>query len=68
MSLELPLAEVHRLSRLTGFEVVRQEFVDAAYIGGGWGWGGGVVGVGACLGIRAELGNKRIWPARKPFI
>ncbi|KAI8463769.1 MAG: N2227-like protein-domain-containing protein [Monoraphidium minutum] len=31
-SLELPLAEVHRVARLMGFETLRQEFVDAAYI------------------------------------
>jgi hypothetical protein len=34
LSLELPLAEVHRVARLMGFEAVRHEFVDAAYIGG----------------------------------
>jgi hypothetical protein len=34
VSVELPLAEVHRLAGLVGFDAVRQEFVDAAYIGG----------------------------------
>lgn len=33
LSLELPLAEIHRIARLMGFESVKQEFVDAAYIG-----------------------------------
>lgn len=34
MSLELPLSEIHRLAQLMGFVPLRQEFVDAAYIGG----------------------------------
>ena len=33
LSLELPLAEVHRLAGLAGFKALRQEFVDAAYMG-----------------------------------
>lgn len=34
LSIELSLAEVQRLALLLGFRLLRQEFVDAAYIGG----------------------------------
>lgn len=47
MSLELSLAEVHRLARLIGFEQLRQEFVDAAYIG---------VSACGCVGLRLAIG------------
>lgn len=46
-SVELPLAELHRLARLMGFESLRQEFVDAAYIGGAQGSGERGAGRGA---------------------
>lgn len=65
LSIELPLAELHRLARLMGFRALRQEFVDAAYMGGGrlcaCVWGGCLrvhvwVRVWVCYGQDVDVG------------